>query len=1241
MKFSGFVPVCLCILLLSIENLQAQIKTETKILQNASAQRSREDEVNFKKLLEVAKTKGWQLMITRRDGEVAKLVGIDRFGYPMYVTVENNIRSASTIRTNLLWPGGTTGLSLNGSSANMRSKIAIWDGGRIRNTHVELTGRVTQRDNPAAAPNSHATHVAGTLIASGVNPLVKGMSFGALDLQAYDFTSDVTEMLGQANNLLISNHSYGFFAGWVYNADQSRWEYYGLAGSTEDYKFGYYNDYSMLFDSIAFNAPNYLIVTSAGNKHGETGPAVGQPYWRYNENRQMISAGNRPSGISSNDGYDVMSDIAIAKNILTVGSIAPIPNGFSVASDASISSFSSFGPTDDGRVKPDVVANGENLLSTSSGSDNDYAFQSGTSMSSPSAAGSLFLLQEHYSKLHAGAFMRAASLKGIAIHTADDAGNAGPDYTYGWGIVNMEKAAAVITANNTTQLILENNLANTAGFTTQVVASGKGQLVATLSWTDPKGVVETVNLLNNPAKKLINDLDIRIRRGTTETYLPFILDPGSPSAAATRGDNITDNVEKIIVDNTIPGETYTITVTHKGTLQRGQQAYSLIVSGVGGTAYCSSAPTATAGARIDSLSIGTLGFGNAAGCTSYSSRTSSIIPVEPNQTIPFFIRLGSCDATSAAKVAKIFIDYNNDGDFADAGETAAQSAVINATGNFTGTIITPASLTTGSSLAMRVIVQETSTANDVNPCGSYSRGETQDYLLKIASPSSDLGISDIVTPDINSCGNTSQYVSVRIKNFGTAGKANFPVTLVVRNGATVVTTINTVCPDSIAAFSSSIFTIPVSFNAVPGNTYSLTITTGLTGDQNSVNNAFASNVVVNASVAPSGATAEICGTTASLRVTASANDFANWYTTPTGTTPVATGISTTTTNIPTNRTYYVSLNEVPGRAGLPNRQPAIPGGYSGVNSFMNFTNDVPLTIENVRLYVQNPGRVTIILADSAKVVGNQITYFNRAQTTLNVYSTYAQNPANDTGAIFTLNLPVTVAGEHSLLIRFETPATLYRNNGFATSPYPVTLPGIMRFTGNSQADPAPFYYYYYDMGIKLANCPTARTAVVATAPTTPVVTLAGNVLTSSATAGNQWYLNGNPISGATGQTFTATASGIYRSIVTTASCQLGSNEVNFSATPVVDLNGSEIALIASPNPNRGQFYLQFDLKGKDDLFISLMNDLGQKVYSSNYPSFTGRFAQTIRPSGKVGPGMYLLKIEHNKKVYLKKLIVNN
>jgi hypothetical protein len=82
--------------------------------------------------------------------------------------------------------------------------------------------------------------------------------------------------------------------------------------------------------------------------------------------------------------------------------------------------------------------------------------------------------------------MRASTLKGLACHTAFDAGNVGPDYIYGWGLLDMRKAAQAITDNGAKSIISESSLAQGQTKTLDVVASGNGPLMVSISWTDPK-----------------------------------------------------------------------------------------------------------------------------------------------------------------------------------------------------------------------------------------------------------------------------------------------------------------------------------------------------------------------------------------------------------------------------------------------------------------------------------------------------------------------------------------------------------------------------------------------------------------------------------------------------------------------------------------------------------------------------------------------------------------------------------
>ena len=517
-----------------------------------------------------AKTKLPLRVVTPRG--VIELQGFTKVqgGVPLYFT-SFNANAARSIGTDKVH----SQLGLTGSGIT----LGIWDGGKVRNTHQEFGSRVTQKDG-ATSVNSHATHVAGTMVAAGVNSSAKGMAPTAT-LHAYDWNSDISEMTtAAADGLLLSNHSYGFITGWRYDSSVGSWRWYGdpNISASEDYKFGFYSDYSKDLDNIAFNAPFYLICKSAGNDRNDNHSGSHQ---YYNGTDWVNSTAFRKK-----DGdYDCIGAGGVAKNILTVGAVNDISSGYSQPSDVVQTSFSSWGPTDDGRIKPDIVANGASLYSTESSSNTAYGNKSGTSMSSPSVTGSLGLLQQHYKNNNGGSFMRAATLKALVIHTADEAGNAnGPDYQNGWGLMNTKTAADVITNRDVSSKIEEETLNNSSTYTLQVNATGSGPLVATIAWTDVAGT-PVAPALDPSNRMLVNDLDIRITRNGT-TYFPWKLNPANPSAAATTGDNDRDNVEKIFIANA-PAGTYTITVTHKGTLSGSSQAFSLIVTGIStGTAAC-------------------------------------------------------------------------------------------------------------------------------------------------------------------------------------------------------------------------------------------------------------------------------------------------------------------------------------------------------------------------------------------------------------------------------------------------------------------------------------------------------------------------------------------------------------------------------------------------------------------------------------------------------------------------------
>jgi hypothetical protein len=510
------------------------------------------------------------------DGRVIELQRFEN-GMPIYYSTEN-LNAAKTVSTNKVWDGGLAGYSLSGKGQT----LGVWDGGAVLATHQELAGRVTQMDGVSTTLD-HSTHVSGTMIATGVSAPAHGMANGA-SINAYDWNYDWSEVSSAADaGLKVSNHSYGSLEGWSYNYfDDNLWAWFGdvSISATEDYKFGLYTSSSQNWDLLAYQHPYYLLCKSAGNDRGEAGPAAGVAYWvRINGGWTKSTVARENDGGA--DGFDCLDYLGVCKNVLTVGAVGPLTGGYTKASDVSMSSFSSWGPTDDGRIKPDIVADGVSLTSCTNTSNTAYEVMSGTSMATPNVTGSLGLLLEHQNNLHPDTAIYAATLKAIVINTADEAGaNPGPDYAFGWGLLNTWKAAQLMSLNSQLsgdQLIKQLTINQGVPLSYQVTSNGNEPLKVTICWADyPSSPAPTS--LNPKDLMLVDDLDLRIV-GPGGTYYPWVLDPSNPSKAATTGDNIRDNVEQVYIQSPAAG-TYTIKVSHKGTLLTGAQDFSMVLSGI-------------------------------------------------------------------------------------------------------------------------------------------------------------------------------------------------------------------------------------------------------------------------------------------------------------------------------------------------------------------------------------------------------------------------------------------------------------------------------------------------------------------------------------------------------------------------------------------------------------------------------------------------------------------------------------
>jgi hypothetical protein len=489
---------------------------------------------------------------------------------PTYFITHNEAaaRSTRTDSIHVFW-GGAPGFTLG-----------VWDGGAVRVTHQEFGGRATWKDSFSYGTHPHSTHVGATMAASGFDPAAKGMAWEA-DLISYEWSFDDLEAESEAQDgLLLSNHSYGHARGWVIRSSGTAYWYGDVSISeTEDYMFGFYSDVSKVWDEVARRNPYYLTVTSAGNDRNDAVPPGTRHYvWNPMSGGWVTSTDTRDND-GGELGYDCLPDgMSTAKNTLVIGAVEDVTHPDDPDSIA-ITDFSSWGPTDDGRIKPDICGNGYRLYSALDGSDAAYGIYSGTSMASPNVCGSLGLLQARYAEVRGGR-MLASTVKALAIHTAKEAGpHPGPDYGFGWGLLDAWAAFRHIEAdsNGTKGLIAEMTLYD--GKDLELFyepEEGADRMTVTIAWTDPASEIPAP-ALNDRTPLLVNDIDLRITGPGGESR-PWILDPDDPSAAAGRGDNFRDNVEQVVIDDPAPG-TYVVKLSNKGRLRGGSQVVSVIVSG--------------------------------------------------------------------------------------------------------------------------------------------------------------------------------------------------------------------------------------------------------------------------------------------------------------------------------------------------------------------------------------------------------------------------------------------------------------------------------------------------------------------------------------------------------------------------------------------------------------------------------------------------------------------------------------
>ena len=528
------------------------------------------------------------------SGGVAKLAADERvllvYGPMRFQLAPENAQSA--LLSNVT-PVQTAPYDLTGQGVT----LSLFELGVADASHREFGGRLTTHiTGGTTSDQQHATHVSGTMIASGIDPAAKGMAPNAMlhELSANDDNFlDLKAGLVSTYSVVADNNSWGFVLGWCGPPNCTGWVW----TDTDLYYGGYDSFVSAPLDNIT-RTSGVLMVHSAGNDADKLGPQFAPfAHSHRDENNDDVtgycySANGSgtdcptPNCKSTPDFCEVTRHPQLTSQLpapwISIGLTASAKNVIAVGavdSAKQIASFSSRGPTRDGRVKPDLVARGVSVWSTFP--DNGYHSLGGTSMSSPVVTGSSALLVEQWRRTFGGANPLPAVLKTLMLGTAQDLGNRGPDYTFGFGLLDVKAAVDTIIADGgQSRRIKVGTIATGGKMELPLNVTSNQTLRVTLGWSDPDVLTFPVDS-GDPtdplaAKTLINDLDLKVVDPNGNDILPYVLDPANPDLPATRGVNQIDNIEQVEITAT-PG-TYKVVVTGTAVTASSPQTFVVVAN---------------------------------------------------------------------------------------------------------------------------------------------------------------------------------------------------------------------------------------------------------------------------------------------------------------------------------------------------------------------------------------------------------------------------------------------------------------------------------------------------------------------------------------------------------------------------------------------------------------------------------------------------------------------------------------
>ncbi len=464
----------------------------------------------------------------------------------------------------------------------------------IRCEHDELNGKViggcyAQEESNSAC--SHATSGVGKIASTGIEPYSRGIAPDVFirggSCAAVDPSTDA-----------LCSASISLFGGGI-----GIWRDTSIcpAGSEIDPSINivrYYDDevngnYNAYLDNYIQSNPGFGVAIAAGNGSGNSADPALSTYPSSSElaaghyHRDCAEIFYDPHSPTRDYPFDGLSTGASSKNVITVGDVTILEDRYTIPYNARVSGYSSRGPTDDGRIKPDIAAPVYNqdlnpFTSLSCGISSYTQYFTGTSAATPVVSGIYALLFEMQKDNFASPFL-SSTYKAMLNHSAFEVGNnPGPDFEAGWGVVNAYGSVTLLDQEirSASSTIIESELLSlNDAFESQIRAGFSGEPVkVSLAWVDPAGV--SCRTSECGASTLVNDLDLIVTDSQENRYYPWTLNASSPFDAAVQDHaNAIDNYEQVKISNPILGETYTIRVVWNSTvIGSSSQSFSLVKS---------------------------------------------------------------------------------------------------------------------------------------------------------------------------------------------------------------------------------------------------------------------------------------------------------------------------------------------------------------------------------------------------------------------------------------------------------------------------------------------------------------------------------------------------------------------------------------------------------------------------------------------------------------------------------------